>query len=285
MLLKSALALAFMFMTAINGFAATPVGSREYKLMLEPSNFNGSDPAPAVSAFWSALQQVIASGIGRSTSGTFTLDKSRTVRFYDTPGSCLLYNNKLIFRERVENGNREVTLKYRSFDRFVSGYQDMSGTENDAETKFEEDIAAPYIVKYSHSTTQGVSDSKNLNDMNDPIGLYPGIESYNFDDTLPIAVVGALTVEERVYKGTSVDLGSENGDFSLTLWYASGNLTTPLVAEISFKYKDADEEYSENVVTRAQSLFIDMQTMSTWLSANAVSKTAFVYGYNPSFCQ
>jgi len=285
MFLKKALAFMLLFAAAVNSFAVTPVASREYKLMLEPSNFNGTNPATAVSAFWNALQQVIASGIGRSTSGTFALDKSRTVRFYDTPGTCLLSNNKLIFRERVESGNREVTLKYRSFDRFVSSYQDMSGIGGDAETKFEEDLGAPYSVKYSHSTTQGISDSKNLNRMDDPIGLYPGLESYNFDDTLPIAVVGGLTVAERVYKGPSVDLGSENGAFSLTLWYAGGDLTAPLVAEISFKYKDAAEDYSENVVTRAQNLFLDMQTMTAWLAADAVSKTAFIYGYDPSFCR
>ena len=276
---------ALFMAVGVKGFAVTPVGSREYKLMLDPALFNGANPAAAISGFQDDLEAVVQYGIGRSVSGNFTLDKTRTVRFYDTMGSCLLYSNNLIFRERIEGSDREVTLKYRSFDRFVSSYQDMSGTEGDAETKFEEDISAPFSAKYSHSTTQGISAGKNLNRMDDPIGLYPGLETYPFDDTQSIYVVGNLTITEKVYKGFSVDLGNEDGAFSLTLWYNSTDLTTPLVAEISFKYEDNDEDYSENVVTRAQALFYDMQEMGFWLSANGLSKTAFVYTYNPAFCQ
>jgi len=277
--------LLFLVLVSTNSFATPPVGSREYKLLLEPSLFNGSTPELAVSDFWTDLDQLIQASINRTTSGSFSLSKTRTVKFYDTASSCLLYNNKLVFREREENSVREVTLKYRSFDRYVSGYQDMSGTEADAVTKFEEDIATGYSIKYSHSTTQGISASKNLNKLDDPIRLYPGLLDYNFDDTQEISLVGGLSVLELVYKGTSVDLGSELGKFSLTLWYNSINLSAPAVAEISFKYKDASGYYSENVVTRAKKLFESMQTMNTWLATNSMTKTAFVYNYNPSFCQ
>jgi len=268
-----------------NSFAIPPVGSREYKLLLEPSLFNGPNPELAVAGFWMDLDQLIQTSIARTTTGSFLLDKTRTIKFYDTTPTCLLSNNNLVFREREENSVREVTLKYRSFDSYVSGYQDMSGTESDAVTKFEEDISAHYSIKYSHSTTQGISATKNLNKLDDPVRLYPGLLSYSFDDTQPISLVGGLSVLELVYKGTSVDLGSENGDFSLTLWYNSINVSAPVVAEISFKYKDAGGYYSQNVVTRAQKLFQSMQTMNTWLAVNSISKTAFVYNYDPSFCQ
>jgi len=273
------------FSLVVANAAPTKVTSREYKLMLDASLFTGTNPLTAVTQYWSALGNLIDNDLERDRSGSFSLAKDRTVMVYDTAGSCLLYNNSLIFRERVEDGDREVTLKYRSLDRYKAGHQDMDGTSSDAETKFEQDLGAPYTSKFSHSTTQGISDSKNLNKLDDPIGLYPDhMEQYNFDPDTAIVKVGGLTIYEKVYKGTSVDLGNKDGEFSLTLWYTSSTSTTPAVAEISFKYKDADEDFTENVVTRAKKLFELMQTLSTWNNPNSTTKTAFIYNYNPSFC-
>lgn len=282
---KLTLALLALCFAASSLLALTPVGSREYKLMLDPALFAGSSPATAVSQFWNDLEPLIENNLSRTATGTFALTKSRTVRFYDTPLTCVLNNHSYSFRERVENSAREVTLKFRSPDRYISQYEDLSGTETDASTKFEEDISAPFASKYSNSTTQGISDTKNLNKMDDPIRLYPGLLSYGFDDTEAIAIVGNLTVEESVYEGTEVDLGNENGAFSLTLWYKSGITTVPVIAEISFKHKDAAEDYSQNVVTRSKTLFELMQTMSGWLSPSSLTKTAYVYSYDPAFCQ
>jgi hypothetical protein len=263
----------------------TKVGSREYKLMLDASKFTGSNPIVATSNYWSAIGALIDNNLSRDRSGSFSLAKDRTISIYDTAGTCLLYNNSLIFRERIENGDREVTLKYRSLDRYIVGYQDMDGIELNAETKFEEDIGAPYVSKFSHSTTQGISDGKNLNKLDDPINLYPNhMNQYNFDGDATIVQVGGVTIYEKVYRGTSVDLGSKAGEFSLTLWYTSSTSTTPVVAEVSFRYEDTDENFSENVVTRAKKLFELMQTLGAWNNPNSITKTAFIYSYNPSFC-
>jgi hypothetical protein len=272
-------------LSALPLLAQPNVESREYKLMLDPSLFTGSNPSTAITNFWDTLENLIETNMGRSASGSFSLDKSRTVRFYDTPESCVLKNSGFVFRERVENTNREVTLKFRSPDRYISGYQNMSASSSSAETKFEEDISAPFVSKYSYSTTQGISSSKNLNKMDDPVGLYPGLEAYGFDEDEAISLVGNLEISERVYKGTDVDLGNKDGQFSLTLWYRSGFLTTPVVAEISFKYADSSEDYSEHVVTRAKAVFEQMQSMSAWVATEAITKTAYVYAYNPSYCQ
>ncbi len=280
--MKSLLVL-FLLLSALD--AKMDVGSREYKLMLDASLFSGSTPENNVTQYWSDLDAVITTQLNRNSSGSFSLSKDRTVMVYDTQSSCLLKNNNLIFRERVENGNREVTLKYRSLDRYIAGHQDMSGTKSDAQTKFEQDLGVPYTSKFSHSTTQSISNSKNLNKLDDPIGLYPDLQKYNFDDTTPIVKVGGLTIYEKVYKGTSVDLGNKDGEFSLTLWYLTSTSTTPIIAEISFKYKDVNEDYSENVATRAKALFELMQTMTSWNDVNSTTKTAYIYNYNSSFCQ
>lgn len=265
--------------------ANTKIGSREYKMLLTPSLFDGSQPVLVAETFWYELQTVIQQSIDRQTGGHFSLGKLRTVRFYDTVGTCRLRNNDLSFRERVENDDREITLKYRSLDRYVAGHQDMSGVESDAETKFEEDIGVPYTRKYSHSTTQSLSWSKNLNKVDDVVDLYPAVEAYGFDEDEPLVVVGNLTVTEKVFEGPYVDLGNEDAEFDLTLWYTSADATVPVVAEISFKYKDKDEDYSENVVTRAKTLFEAMQTMTNWIALDSLTKTSLVYAYDPQFCQ
>ncbi|MDQ7004033.1 MAG: hypothetical protein Q9N67_03545 [Ghiorsea sp.] len=267
---------------------ATPaVGSREYKLMLNPALFNGATPKIAISNYWNELHTLLQSGtINRETNGLFRLKKQRTVKFYDTPSSCVLRNKGYSFRERVENNLREVTLKYRSYDRFISGHKNMQGDANrNPVTKFEEDISPPFISKYSHSTSQSIGAGKNLNDMNDPIGLYQGLLTYGFNPKEPIALVNNLIISEKVYKGVSVDLGKLKAKFSLTLWYDTNTSTTPVVAEISFKYKDTNENYSDNVTQRALAIFEIMQNMPHWVSTTSLTKTAFVFAYaTPEFC-
>jgi len=240
--------------------ADVDVGSREYKILLDTTSFSGNAATRAtkVSNYWTALKNLIENdSIERDTSGSLSLEKSRTVIFYDVENSCDLFNAGYIFR---------------------SGW----------ESKFEEDLAAPFSSKYSYSTKQGISQSKNLNKVDDPVGLFPGLDDENLDETLTIVKVGNLTVNEYVYKNASVDLGALDGEFSLTLWYNETVSTTqPIVAEISFKYEDTNEGFSNNVVTRSKSLFSAMQedsTLASWNAQNSLTKTATVYQYDSSFC-
>jgi hypothetical protein len=164
----------------------------------------------------------------------------------------------------------------------------MDGTKAGWKSKFEEDLAAPFISKYSFSTKQDIGNGKNLNKMDDAVGLYPGLEDENFDETLDIDKVGNLTINEYVYKNASVDLGALDSEFSLTLWYnESVSTTQPIVAEISFKYEETNEAFTNNVVTRAKNLFAAMQqdtALVIWNAQNSLTKTATVYQYDSSFC-
>ena len=91
--------------------AGTVVTSREYKLILVPSNFNGSNPDDAVNDYWSELQLLVeGEPINIEMKGSLTLAKNRTVKFYDTPGTCQLKKKDLVFRDRVEYEMREVVV-------------------------------------------------------------------------------------------------------------------------------------------------------------------------------
>jgi len=259
--------------------------SREYKLLLEPSLFNGSEPRSVVTNYWHQLKALIQSELKRDTKGVLTFSKTRTVKFYDTQGTCQIKAQDYIFRERTENGKREVVLKYRSPDRYIAGLQNMMGSQSQAETKFEEDIGVPFITKYSHSTKQPLGSDTELKTLGDIVRLYPGLKESHFDLDESINLVSGLMITEKLYKGAKVDLGKKNGKFTLTLWYISPDSTSPVIAEISFKYGDADENYSKKVVTRAKRLFEMMQGMSDWVAKTSSTKTAFVFGYSqPLFC-
>ncbi|KAA1164743.1 hypothetical protein EU508_01065 [Pseudoalteromonas fuliginea] len=281
-----------MLCVSMNALASNvDIGSREYKILLNTSSFTGdqSSRENKVDEYWDALKELIEdNSIERNTSGSLSLNKSRTVSFYDVKGSCDLSHAGYSFRERIEEGDREVTLKFRSADQFIAGGKDLTGTKSGAKTKFEEDISAPFVSIYSFSTKQEIEDDKNLNKMDDPIGLYSGLEDEDFDEDLPIEKVGNLTVNEYVYEDATVDLGSLDAEFSLTLWYDESQSTTkPIVAEISFKYEDDNEDYSNKVLTRAKQLFTDMQedsAVTSFNSEDSLSKTATVYQYDSSFC-
>ncbi len=274
------------FCTPALVYADLKIESREYKLLLISSRFHGSDPGNSVTHYWNQLKTLIeAKPIDRHTAGSLTFSKTRTVKFYDTPGTCRLKANGYVFRERIENGEREVVLKYRSPDRYIAAHQNMKGKGSDADPKFEEDIGKPFISKFSHSTKQSIGAGKKLNNMKDPVDLYAGLEEYNFDLNESIGVVSGLTVTEKLYENAKVDLGNKNGKFTLTLWYTSPSSTKPTIAEISFKYSDSMEDYTKKVVTRAKKVFEAMQSMDEWVAENSMTKTAFVYAYSsPDFC-
>ena len=267
------------------------IGSREYKLLLNTRLFTGNEliRTSKVNDYWIALKRVIKEGALKSnTSGSLSLDKNRTISFYDVQGSCDLFNAGYSFRERVENDGRKVTLKFRSADQPIANAKDIRGKKSNAKSKFEEDITAPFISTYSSSTTQKIGKNKNLNKMDDPVGLFPGLKNEYFDESLAINKVSHLTVSEYVYKNATADLDSVDAEFSLTLWYNEAeSKTQAIVAEISFKYKDDHSRFSDEVGTRAKALFIEMQTspqLINWNSPDSLSKTATIYQYDHDFC-
>ncbi|EKF74751.1 hypothetical protein A11A3_07003 [Alcanivorax hongdengensis A-11-3] len=264
--------------------------SREYKLILDASQFHYQSEQTAVQSLMQAVKPAIENAIDRNVTGTATLDHDRQVRFFDTPGSCMLEQLGYSFRERVENGDSEVTLKFRSPDRYIADFEDLSSSTNGAESKLEADVGAtssvPFKVVYSHSTK--APNSRTLNHMDDVHAHFPGFEDdYGLDDNLTLSVVGGLTVTERVYRNVDIDLGQHDAEISITLWYAgtpSGS-QSPAVAEISFKYEDPSADYTRKVVNRARQAFDALRGLSSWVEPDGQTKTRFVYQYDSSFCQ
>jgi hypothetical protein len=270
-------------------FANPDVISREYKLMLQTSNFNYGNEFSQVDSLMLAAESAIEQAISRDVNGSLYLDHDRTVQFFDTSGSCTLKSLGYSFRERIENNDSEITLKFRSPDRYIADFEDLSADSGQAETKLESDVgrSSEQAVKivYSHSTT--APNTRNLNNMEDINVSFPGFEDgYNLSDTLTLSSVSGLNIKEHVYKGWIIDLGSFDADIAVTLWYPTNatSTTAPWVAELSFKYKDNAADYSRKVVNRALASFLALEDLTTWVDTLSQTKTQFVYNHQSSFC-
>ncbi len=263
------------------------ITSREYKLMLNAEKFAGDEAKLTTSAgaLWRDLAAIIVPS-AVAVSGTDDVErKRRQVRFFDTQDKWLRSNDYVV-RERLdlEDEERELTLKFRHPDRFVSQDRDMTPADGlDAELKFEEDIKPPFQALYSFSSTQRVKQDTRLETLKDVNKLYPGLAEAveAFPKSEPLSVVGAFTAYERVIKGTSFQIRKDPevcALCSLTLWYDSEAGDTPVVAEFSFKYQDDKEAYTAKMARRAYDVFMDIQArLGDWIDSRSMTKTAYVY--------
>lgn len=280
---------AAVLLAASSAYANPDVTSREYKLMLDASAFQYNSEASDVDDYLDDAETAIEAAISRNVTGSESLEKVRDVSFYDTEGDCDLRTRGYSFRERVDNGDSEVTLKFRSPDRYISDFEDLSAASSSAEEKLEADVGASstsdFNVVYGHSTK--APNTRTINKMDDINDQFPGFDTdYGLSDTLDLDLVGGLSVREHVYKGQTIDLGSIDAEIAVTLWYASvpSGTQSPVVVEVSFKYADSSADYTKKVVNRAKQSFDALRTLTGWTDPNSQTKTAWVYSADPTFC-
>lgn len=273
-----------------NTWAAPQVTSREYKLLLQADKFSYSNESADVNTYINQAKSAIAQQINRTVSGSMTLDKQRLVRFYDSPSSCLLNNMGYSFRERVENGASEVTLKFRSYDHYMADFSDLSSPTSGAKSKLEDDITQTatqgFLVGSSKSTT--APNTRTLNDFLDIHTHFPGFKTtFGISDNQALSLVGGLTIYERTYSGVNIDLGEFDADVDVTLWYTQAPYAglKPVAVEVSFKYEDPNAVYTNKVVQRAAMSFTALKSLSNYNAPSSTqTKTQFVYQYQPNFC-
>jgi hypothetical protein len=265
------------------------VASREYKVMLLPERFAGSEDAArrTVDEFWADLGRVLDE-IDVPTEGSFDEVKAhRRIRFFDTAERSL-NGQRYIFRERidVESDERQVTLKYRHSDRYVAQDRDMDakGRGDDAETKFEEDVKPPFVSVFSYSTSVKVDADQRFERVEEIAELFPGLPD-KLDDVggeSGLAVVRDFCARELVLVGASVLLGKRDiaAECAMVMWHDDDDVSTPPVCvEFSFKYGDDEEDYRGTVARDAHDVLHVINTkLPEWVHPEPVTKTAFVYG-------
>jgi hypothetical protein len=257
------------------------VRSREYKMMLDHRLF--ADRKQAAARFW-AEAAALAGQAEVKCVGEFDDQKSREIVFLDTPDLTINLNG-LLFRQRrdVESDEAEYTLKCRSPDRYLAaGAQVQPAGARKTKVKLEEDIAAPFVVRFSHSgTTKGLgARPKNLKQATK---LFPTLGRLRRDDnpcspTLALQPVNALCAYERVLKGPVFQLHKVDAEVALILW-TDGKRGRPLVAEFSFRYESKTEQFSAPTARMAMQLFDRLQRLD-WFSPEGQTKTRYVYRAN-----
>jgi hypothetical protein len=263
------------------------VTSREYKVMLKASRFDGDDATmrSTVDAFWGDVAAALAP-LDIPASGAFdTVKARRLIRFFDTD-ERMLHSDSYIVRERedVESGDREVTLKFRHPDRYVASDRSMDAAKaSGSKTKFEEDVKPPFVSVFSFSTTQPLESGRVLAQVRDVADLFPGLREA-LDDLpaeAPLVLVSDFVGREVVLEGASIMLGSRDieADCALVVWYDEGEQdTTPIIVEFSFKYGDEEEQYRASVAKDGYAILGLLQNgLAAWVDPNPITKTAFVF--------
>jgi hypothetical protein len=263
------------------------VTSREYKVMLLASRFDGgeADMRQAVDGFWAALTAALTP-LDIPASGAFSEVKARRlIRFFDTDAHRL-HEDSYIVRERedVQTGDREVTLKFRHPDRYVASDRSMDAAKaEDVKTKFEEDVKPPFTSVFSFSTTQPLESGHVLAQLGDVAALFPGLDEalQDLPHDAPLVLVKDFVGREVVLEGASLLLGSRDlaAECALVAWYDEGEEdTTPVVVEFSFKYGDEEEQYRASVAKDAYAILGLLQNgLADWVDPDPRTKTAFVY--------
>lgn len=261
--------------------------SREYKLALKAKHFTGNESALLQTAggFWLELQKAIKS-IAEVAEREITIKSRREIKFYDTQ-ELILQNLKYIFRERTDlaTNQKEITLKFRHPDRYVSQDRDMSVLDSaEGETKFEEDIKAPFFVLYSFSSTRPVEDETELKKLKHLIKIYPGLgeQLEQRQSEEKIAIVNDLVINETVINGPQIILNndsSEKAECALIVWYDEAKSgEKPIIAEFSFRYKNKKEEYNAETSQKAYDVFmLIQQKMKGWIDKKNATKTGLVF--------
>lgn len=275
---------ALLFASSVSHAGTPSVGSREYKVLLNPADF-ASQPAAAANRFLTDLQaSLAANGFDRTVTGSFATDNDRTVLYYDSPGTCAVKQTGYSMRERDDSSGRNIELKFGSANETMSAKTDVSGSSSKAKSKLEDDITPPSNETFSHSTNEPLSDSKNINHLSDINDLFPTTHVFDSISSQALVPVSGLSIHEVTYDGPSSDLGQENADFTMTVWYANGS-TTPALAEISFEVDvNSDGDFTDKVTSRSQLIFSVIQGMTNWVQSPSSTKTAWVYKYQPTFC-
>ena len=293
--------------------------AREYKLLLDPVRFSG-EASQAVDILWNDhMKPLIDSALGRRNgdearyAGRFELTEQRTVRFLDADNCCLTRAD-LALRERRRitdteetSALAEIALKLRMPDLFIVASADLAGADDNAETKFEEDIAPLEVDKpdgqdsgvvvsptpsfrsrFSLSTKQKAKWPSEHATLGDVEALIPSLREVFKSAGVAFDPHATLSkgpeIHEKVFKGASVTFGGGSvGKFSLTFWYFLPERSVPMVAEISFKCATEQGQISANAARRAFILFIGMQSdLGDWLNMEHSSKTALAL---PAACR
>jgi hypothetical protein len=268
--------------------APQQVVSREYKVMLRPKLFTGTENAllAQAHALWQDVVERIGEVVVHVDGDLSRIKARRLISFFDTRDHRL-DEAHYIFRERraADGSQREVTLKFRHPDRFLAQARDMKArSAAEAKSKFEEDIKGPFVSLHSFSTTVAIADAAKFARLGDVMELFPdlGERLRRADKDEPLRAVNDFTAREVVVDGAEAQMGKTpkvDAEWALIVWHDQRSRNeTPIAVELSFRYGHKSEEYSGGLTRRASDVFDMIQTrLKRWADPKPRTKTAVAF--------
>ena len=276
-----------------------PLDSRELKLILDPKRFQ--DLNTGIKKF----QQIVNFHI-ESLGGTFDkeIDPKKNHRrtwYLDTENFELKSKNFFFrIREEEDKGDKEydVTLKCRHEDRYISADYDLtSSIKKDYEVKFEEDIIAPYVSKFSTSAQYKDNENPEIHNIGELISIFPGLHNHELKEG-KLKKVNDFEAKEISCKIGKILFDNDNSQAEdnqiktyLNLWYLPNDERIPLIVEFTFDYKtnkrkdNTDkllmEEFPLSRIRRAYEFYHALQDSRIVDLESSKTKTCFAYDYKP----
>ncbi len=281
-----------------------PIETREFKVMLNTDRF------PEWKIGVKSLARVVGR-LAKETCGNWdrTQDlqddvKRRATHFLDTPGHDFRRNDFVLRVRKADSGDNpfKVTLKFRSFDRYLSAAADISHVldHGDSEKKFEEDVTPPGSSRFSYSKSlEDLPAQPPMTTLAEVKAVFPGLGAAVEDvgGTTGVAPVNGFIAHETVVTLGEVILAEEEDDCGrrikadvvVTLWHGNSKRRGyPLVAECSFDHKmckssDDDDQNRQlerlpvEAVLKARKLFGKLSAREGWVKPNATTKTRYAY--------
>src|SRR5690348_3773022 len=195
------------------------LSSREYKVMLNHHMF--ADRREGARTVCEELKALADRLPKIKWKGTLEVRSRRTIVFLDTIDRTIALNG-LLLRQRTDKdtGTSQLTLKCRSADRYVAAGADMSVPRKIKPcVKLEEDIAAPFVSRFSRSNT--VASKKSLpEDLDEASKYFNSLRNLTRDGVrcpgkFRLKPVNSLTAYERVLNGATIRLGDVEAEVAL----------------------------------------------------------------------
>jgi hypothetical protein len=275
--------------------------SREFKLILKPNLFKEFNSGIK------KVQDVIDTEV-KKLNGTFKSRdsdlklKHRKTSYLDT--SDFRLNSKNFFlRIRGDNKSRkyDVTLKCRHPDRYISSAYDLSDLKM-YDTKFEEDIIAPHISKFSTSVNFEQDQKPKFNSIEGLRSTFPGLISHELGHGILLKVNNfeakeiSVKLGKIVYDGKKSDNKDDNKvTLFLNLWYSPRDESMPAIVEFTYSYRAINpspsisnksnkedtliEEFPLPLVRNTYEFYKSLQKTKVADLSASKTKTEFAYTY------
>lgn len=274
-----------------------PVVAREYKLIL--NNIKFEEKENGIEKF----VNVVKSRLRESTDPEEAHfiqnrdDKKRRVWYLDTI-DYKIKDGSFLLRIRKENDEEYVTsLKCRSPDRYIASSYDLSSDKQKVESKFEEDIIAPFASNFSLSATLETKNEPHIESIGDLVSIFPGLSELNLNENETLHKVNNFEAREFSCQIGSIEFGNEGStaETSLEFWYLPDEVKnhSPLIVEFTFDFDATEpdfkekakkglrlEEFPTSMVATANSFYRSLQDVKEFMNPeNAKTKTQFAYEY------